>query len=160
MDILSELSIRLYEPPLSALRDNGGIADLSNPLSVVMLLIDFETEVSMNGIADFIGNSTGLYANETVVALELIGCKTAAVTLKTILQVASAAGMTHEAIQADRAGLAPYTLTSFSELHGRKWDSALGKINQLCNTIDFEHILRAAEAFIANHRSTFETALV
>ena len=151
--------MRIYEPPLSELRDSGALTDLSNPVSVVMLLIDFETEVSMNGIADYIGNSTGLYAKETVAALEVIGCKTAADVLGRILDVASNAGMTHESIQAERSGLGPYALTSFSEMHGGKWDLALDEVDRLCNTIDFEHVLREVAIFVAEHRATFERAL-
>ena len=53
MDIVSELSIKIYEEPLASWRESSKITDLSNPLSVLMLIIDFETEVSMNGILNF-----------------------------------------------------------------------------------------------------------
>lgn len=51
------------------LRRSGAIAELSNPVAVLMLVIDFDTEVAMNGITDFLRNSTGIYGTETVRAL-------------------------------------------------------------------------------------------
>jgi hypothetical protein len=58
MDLLSEFSIKIYEPPLSHVRSSGHIANVSDVVCTAMLVVDFETEVSMNGIANFIGNST------------------------------------------------------------------------------------------------------
>ena len=43
-----------------------------------MLLVDLETERAMNGMLDFLGNSSGKYAMETVTALELVGAHTCA----------------------------------------------------------------------------------
>ncbi|MFM8581356.1 MAG: hypothetical protein ACKOFW_07615 [Planctomycetaceae bacterium] len=67
-ELLGEFSIKIHRPPLSDIRDNGTIQDLSKPIAVVMLVVDFDTEISVNGLIDFIGNSTGLYAKETVAA--------------------------------------------------------------------------------------------
>jgi hypothetical protein len=98
-ELLSEFAIRIYDLPLSEIRDNGMIRDISNPVAIVMLVVDFDTEVSMNGINNFIGNSTGVFANETVAALRAIGCDTQAGQLQKILAIANAAGMTHDMIQ-------------------------------------------------------------
>jgi hypothetical protein len=151
-DLLSELTIKIYESPLSQLRESGAIADPLRPISIVMLVIDFETEVSMSGIADFIGNSTGRYANETVIALERIGCPNEAALLKKILAVAARVGMTHGEIQRERSGLAPFSVTSFKEVHGPKWDAALDEIRAMCGAIDFATVMRHAEQFVADHR--------
>ena len=98
-DLLSEFAIKVYEPPLSLHRASGQIADTSDPVSVAMLVVDLDTEVAMNGMVNFIGNSTGLYASQTVEALERIGCAEDASVLRQILAAAEAAGMTHAAIQ-------------------------------------------------------------
>src|SRR5262245_54809553 len=158
-DLLDEFAIKAYEPPLSNHRDSGRVADTSDPLSLIMLVVDLETEVSMNGIADFIGNRTGLYANETVVALKGIGCHAEADLLAEILRVAHEAGMSRDAIQAERAGLPPYAVTSFAALHGSKWDDALARIDGLYEQIDFERVLGKAEAFVAEHEQVFRQAL-
>ena len=73
-ELVEALSIQIYSPPLSEHRSSGRIADTSAPLSVAMLILDFDTEVAMNGSNSFLGNSNGDYARETVTALEIIGC--------------------------------------------------------------------------------------
>jgi hypothetical protein len=158
-DMLSELSIKIYEPPLSALRDDGTICDLSNPIAVVMLVIDFETEVSMNGINNFIGNFTGRYAAETVAALRKIGCAADAERLQRILDIVAAAGMTHDAIQQERSVITESTVTSFSKMHGDKWDSASEEIKRIESEIDYSDITAHAERFVADHAETFRDAL-
>ncbi len=158
-DLLSELSVKIYEPPLSQVRDSGKIADISSPVSVVMLLLDFETEVTMNGIVDFLGNSTGLYARETVLALKTIGCSTQAEKLDEILSLASQVGMTNDAIQSDRSGLRPFAVCSFSDVHGKKWDSVMEPIDELNTQIDFDELWEHAEAYVAANKAVLESAL-
>jgi hypothetical protein len=158
-DLLDEFSIKIYEPPLSEIRDSGLVRDLSNPIAVVMLVVDFDTEVEMNGINNWIGNSTGLYAEETVVALEMIGCVSQAMQLKHVLEIAAAAGMTHDAIREDRSGLAEFAVTSFSKIHGDKWDAASDEISNIHSLINYEEIRAHAERYVAIHADAFHVAL-
>ncbi|MBN2384556.1 hypothetical protein JXQ70_16910 [bacterium] len=158
-EILDEFSVKIYEPPLALIREDDRITDLSNPVVVLMLVIDFETELSMNGINDFIGNSTGRYGALTVDALNILGCKEAAETLTTILKAANSAGMTHEAIQLERQGLEPYTITTFLQLHGAKWEQVSTEISELAHQIDFQIVFEAAEEFIDHNRADFLAAL-
>ncbi|MHC4404088.1 MAG: DMP19 family protein [Planctomycetota bacterium] len=158
-DLLTEFSIKIYEPPLCEMRDDGQIRDPSNPIAVLMLVVDFETEVSMNGISNFIGNSTGLFANETVAALEIIGCDTQAAQLERILAIATDAGITHEAIQHERSGLPEYAITSFSELHGDKWNAASDEIQAVESEMDYSGMMSRAEDFVRLHVEAFRKAL-
>jgi hypothetical protein len=159
MDLLSEFSIKIYEPPLSHVRSSGHIANVSDVVCTAMLVVDFETEVSMNGIANFIGNSTGRYASETVLALERIGCADEAAALGRILSVASEAGMTHATVQADRDVQRPFAVASFSQLHGSKWNAALERIGEVFGTIDMARTLGRLDVFMDAHRAIFEKAL-
>jgi hypothetical protein len=158
-DLLSELSIKIYEPPFSLLREDGRIANVADPVCALMLVLDFDTEVAMNGIADFIGNSTGRYGRETVLALRKIECPDQAEILAEILASASDAGMTHEAIQADRAALREFDVTSFNAVHGDKWATALATIERLSDALDFPKILERAETFTREHSSAVAAAL-
>jgi hypothetical protein len=159
VDLLDDFAIKAYAQPLALHRDSGRIADTSDPISVVMLVVDLDTEVAMNGIADFIGNRTGRYAAETVDALERIGSSSDAAKLQEILEVAAAAGMTHETIQAARTDLAQYTITSFATLHGTKWNPALTEIETICRTIDFNGVIQAARRYLMQHEAVFREAL-
>jgi len=158
-ELFEEFAVKAYESPLSQHRDSGRIADTSDPVSVIMLVVDLDTEVSMNGVADFIGNSTGRYAGETVRALEAIGCHEDAGLLRQILDVAAQAGMTHEAMQADRSSLPPYALTSFAAIHRGKWDEALGRIESLFRLMNLERVQAEAARFVAKHEQVLLQAL-
>lgn len=158
-DLLSELSVKIYELPLSQIRDSGDIEDVSNPICVLMLLIDFDTEVSMNGIVSFLANSTGQYAKETVAALERIGCLEQAKKLADILAVAAEAGMTHEAIRSDRSTVQPYAVATFAKLHGEKWVNAVARIEAIHDDMDMRKVFDNAEQFIVQHRAIVEEAL-
>ena len=149
--LLDDLSVRIYEPPLSEYRDDGRICDTSNQLSVVMLLIDYETECSMNGINGFLGNSAGSRLSETISAVRQIGCIDHASTLEQIRETATAAGMTYDAIQDDCVGLAEFTVTSFAKLHGDKWDDARDRIRDLHDDVDWESLWQAMLEFVRNN---------
>ena len=157
--ILHRLSVEAYDPPFSRIREDGRIGDLGNPLSVIMLIIDLETEISMNGIQGYIGNSTGLYASTAVDALRAIGCNDAATTLAAILKKAEASGMTHNAIQRDRRDLEEFTVTSFRRLHGSKWDRVNDEISELADQIDFAQVFHDAVEFIESRKDVFVAVL-
>jgi hypothetical protein len=158
-ELLDTFAIKIYEPPLASLRDSGAITDLSSPISVAMLLVDFDTEVAINGITDFIGNSSGRYINETISALRKISCGAEAEVLAKIEAITSAVGMTHQAIQAERSGLAEYSITSFSQLHGDKWRAVSTQVHELCSSINFAHVTERVLQFVAANKIAFENAL-
>jgi len=149
--LLEDLSIRIYEQPLSDYRDDGRICDTTNPLSVVMLLVDYETECSMNSITGFLGNSAGSRLSETILAVRKIGCIDHANVLEEICETSIAAGMTHDAIQNDRYDLAEFTVASFADLHGDKWDDACDRIHALHKNVDWDSFWQAAIEFVRNN---------
>ena len=59
----------------------------------------------------------------------------------------------------DRAGLEEYTVTSFSDLHGDKWDAASDEIDGVADEIDFGIVGTNAERFVNQHKRVFEEAL-
>ena len=57
-EILEGLSVQIYEPPLSNLRDD--LRSVPEVLRIPILIIDLDTEVAMQGMLGFLENSTGL----------------------------------------------------------------------------------------------------
>lgn len=149
--LLDELARKIYQPPLSGFRESEEIRDVENPISVVILIIDFDTEWQMNGIFNFLGNSTGRYLKETIKALDKINAVKCLNTLNEIAVIAQEAKMTHEAIQEDRSSLTEYQILSWNEAHGNKWEEAENKINRLDETFDFDELYQCLEAFVAKH---------
>jgi len=152
--LVNHSSVRIYEPPLSDYRDDGRICDTTRPLSVVMLLIDYETECSMNGIIGFLGNSTGRRLTETITAVRKIGCIDHAKVLEEIREAASAAGMTHDAIQDDRSDLQEFTVSSFADLHGDKWEDACDTIGSLHDNVDWDSFWKATLEFVRSRQDS------
>lgn len=150
-ELLDDISIRVWEPPFSAIHDNGMLRQLDNPLSVVVLLITLDTEYNMNGVLNFIGNSSGRYFKETVSALEVVGAKSCAKTLGQIYEVAQKAGMTHESIQEDLQATPEFAVTSWREMHGDRWEEAEDVINKLGDEIDLEELWSCAQQYAADH---------
>lgn len=158
-NLISELYIKSYKDPLWQIRSTGAIKDTSNPICVIMLVIDFETEVTMNGIENFIGNSTGDFTEETVTALTVIGCEKQALQLQTILTIASAAGLSRETIQKDQSNMPQYSIVSFAGIYGSKWNDALDKISALNELIDYQQIRDCAEEYVRHHVLYFQKLL-
>ncbi len=114
--ILDSLAVQMYKPPLSKLRED--LRSISEVLRIPILIIDFDTEVHMNGILGFLENSTGLYFTDTIEALETIAAHDTAKTLRAIHRIMSEHGVTVERLRSDFADAQEFQITSFSELHG------------------------------------------
>lgn len=159
MSMFDDFSVRIYEPPLSEIRASGAIADATKPVHVLMLIMDFVTELEMNGIGNFIGNSTGRFANETVTALREAGVSDQAQLLEEIVGIANEAGMMHAAIQEDLSGLPEFSVASFSQLHGDKWEGASRKMEAVADQIDVGKIYSAMRAYCDKHQGEIAGAM-
>jgi hypothetical protein len=115
-ELVEALSTRIYEPPLSEARDR--ILAVSSCFRVVVLVLDFDTEVNMQGMLGFLENSTGLFLVETIDAFDCIGARATSDVLRRIDAVLQKHGVTPSQLRADFAGATPYEITSFNETHG------------------------------------------
>src|SRR5262245_26902696 len=114
--LIEALSIRIYEPPLSIARDQLG--EVAEALRIPILVLDFDTEVTMNGILGFLENSTGLFLRETIDAFDKIGASGTASILRAIEKTLEKHGVTPAKLRADFDGTDQYQITTFRELHG------------------------------------------
>src|SRR5262249_32893721 len=114
--LIETLSIRIYEPPLSTARDR--LREIAEPLRVAILVLDFDTELKMNGMLGFLENSTGLYFPETIEAFDRIGASETVSILRAIEKTLERHGVTPSGLRADFAGTQEYEITTFRELHG------------------------------------------
>jgi hypothetical protein len=135
------------------------MSDLTNPVSVLMLVSDFRTEGEMQGILGFLHNSTGRYAHETVRALEVIGCPTEAGKLREILTVAEGAGATWEALQAQNAEVEQYEIVTLDLPPGANREDAWQSMLALFYEIDFDVIFERVESYVEQHRAAIENVI-
>jgi hypothetical protein len=114
--LIEALSTRIYEAPLSAARDH--LREIAEPLRVPILVLDFDTELNMNGMLGFLENSTGLYFPETIEAFDKIGASQTASILRAIESTLERHGVTPSGLRVDFVGTQEYQITTFRELHG------------------------------------------
>jgi hypothetical protein len=115
-EILDDLAIQICEPPLLKLRED--LRSVPEVLRVPILIIDFDIEVTMNGILGFLENSTGRYLADTMAALEAIGANDTAAILRAIQRIMAEHGVTHERLRGDLARMQEFQITTFAECHG------------------------------------------
>src|SRR6202040_4397495 len=97
--LIDALSIRIYEPPLCTARDR--LQEIAEPLRVPILVLDFDTEVCMQGMLGFLENSTGLFFAETIDAFEKIGASETVSVLRAIEKTLERHGVTPAQLRAD-----------------------------------------------------------
>lgn len=129
--IIQELSTEIYEYPLSKVRDEISYPDLTNPLHLIILLIDCDTEIDMNGMLGFLENPTGRHLGRTAAALKLIGAPKSAALLESIESCMTRHAVTWDRLRGDFAGTVEYQITSFRELHGGALDAFAGEVGSL-----------------------------
>ena len=121
-DIIEQISIRLYEKENSHLRDNEVFSKMPTVLKDIILIIDFDTELNMNGILGFLENSTGLFLDETILALERIRAFEDFIVLKKIKDILRKYRVsTHDLREnVNKGDLSD--ISSFSKTHGAEYD--------------------------------------
>lgn len=165
IELLDKISELIYEDPLAQIRATGRIANTKIPLHCVMLVIDFDTERMMNGIIDYFGNSTGLYVDETIIALEKIGAKETSKKLSQISAIAKDNGIDYNSIQIDQtkfiraSGDKVPKVISWNELHGDKLENALDEMCGIDETIEESEMYTALENFINDHMYDIQSSM-
>lgn len=108
-DLVEHMGSVIYGEEASSIRDM--INEVPESLRTIILLIDFDTELSMNGVFGFLENSTGKYLNETITALKLIKAEKDSSIMEEIKELI-------EGINFNRQiKLEPYQVTTFEERH-------------------------------------------
>ncbi|WP_284620811.1 DMP19 family protein [Aquabacterium humicola] len=117
-DVVEALVGKMYEPPLAGLREK--VNALPDPLKVLILVSDFDTEVLMNGITGFLENLTGKNLLATIEAFEVIGATSTAATLRDIEATMRHYGVTHKMLRQPMASVEEFSIVSSSTLYDQK----------------------------------------
>ncbi|MCP3773301.1 DMP19 family protein [Paenibacillus sp. MZ04-78.2] len=160
-EIIDHVASNMYSRENIQLKDEEVFFKLPALLRDIVLLVDFDTELNMNGMLGFLENSTGKYLNETIEVLERIGAvhdANALIDIKRILEDYNlSTGRLHRNLQ----DLELYEINHFEQAHANVDDEFFAKIQYAAEklTIDsqedniFNHLI----AYIkANKKSFFE----
>src|SRR6266516_1196275 len=112
-DVIQEIGGKIYDHPLSMIRGEADFPDLANPLHLIVLLIDCDTEIMMNGMLGFIENMTGRHLVPTIEALRQIGASAVARQLQAVHDCMTRYGVTWQRLRGEFEGSHEYEITSF-----------------------------------------------
>lgn len=136
---------------------------LPSALRVPMLVIDFDTELCMQGILGFLENSTGLYLAETIEALKAIGAHETADTMRSISSIMTEHGVTAEQLRANVNRGQLWEVTTFSKTHGEGLDSMADRITKKAEELylytDAQSVRDLLEPFVERHRGELLVAI-
>uniref|UniRef100_UPI003BB6AE96 DMP19 family protein n=1 Tax=Cohnella caldifontis TaxID=3027471 RepID=UPI003BB6AE96 len=86
-EIVEHICVGVYEEETHVLRDKVILSSIPQLIRDCVLLIDFDTEINMNGIFGYLENSTGYFIEETIEVLERIGAVSDAIALNNIKRI-------------------------------------------------------------------------
>jgi hypothetical protein len=129
--LIQELAVQIYDEPLSVIRSETDYPNLSNPLHLVVLLIDCNTEIEMNGVLGFLENMTGQHLPETTEALRVIGSPKCASLFSSIQVCMRRHGVSWEQLRGDFDGATEFQITSFREMHGDRLSPFVKEVGEL-----------------------------
>ncbi|WP_307500117.1 DMP19 family protein [Paenibacillus brasilensis] len=123
-DLVEHIGSVIYGEEAGSIRDM--IYEVPESVRTIILLIDFDTELSMNGILGFLENSTGKYLNETISTLKLIKAEKDLSILEEIKKLIEDINFNGE------IKLEPYQVTTIEERHDIN-DRILERIKELAD---------------------------
>ncbi|WP_017428263.1 MULTISPECIES: DMP19 family protein [Paenibacillus] len=123
-DLVEHMGSVIYGEEASSIR--GIIYEVPESLRTIILLIDFDTELSMNGVFGFLENATGKYLNGTIAALKLIRAEEDSSIMEGIRDLIEGINLN------GKIKLEQYQVTPFEERHEiNKW--LLERIKELAD---------------------------
>lgn len=127
-DIVGDICLNLYKQENSAIRENETFDRLPTVIRDIIFIIDFDTELNMNGILGFLENSTGLFLDDTIETLERINAVEDYEILKRIKGIMIKHQISTQQLRDGVNSGSQYEITSFSHTHGHRCGSIAKEI--------------------------------
>ncbi len=149
---IDQFAIHLYEEPFASLWADR--RSLPETLRTVALVIDYDTEVAINGLTGLLENSIGEYLPEIIDALVAVGAERTASTLRESLQILEAVGSSPRDLRERLNTLDEWTVTTFKRTHGQAVGDALADV-RMAHSIaqETEQPCEMLEAYVAKHET-------
>ena len=155
-DIIDEISSNLYKKENFHIKELNIINKIPLVIKDIILLIDFDIEVNMNSILGFLENSTGLFLNETIDALERIGAYEDMKILKNIKDIMEKYNVSIYDLRENVNNGILYEITSFIETHGDEYDEMADEISMEADKLYIgdsdRNIFDNLEIYIEKHK--------
>lgn len=128
-DIVSEVCLNLYSEHGVMVRTN--FCFLPTWLQDIILLIDYDTELNMNGILGFLENSTGLMLDETIETLKRIDAIDDYITMKNIKEILTANGIEIKVLRENVNSGSQYEILNSLKVHDLHFEEILNEETNL-----------------------------
>lgn len=164
-EIVGSVAMDMYRTEFATVRAGG--PELPQLLRDMMLIIDLDTELTMEGISGYLENTAGLQLAETIAAMQRIGHEEDAAILDQIRGMLSAAGVTPEQLRANVNEMQEHDVASFQQTHGQVIGDLMQQVQEEAEKLSllvdnegaFERLFDYAEANKAQLKQELEQIL-
>ena len=163
-DIIDEIASNLYKKENFHIKKPNIINKIPLVIKDIILLIDFDIEVNMNSILGFLENSTGVFLNETIDALDRIGAYEDMKILKNIKDIMKKYNVSIYDLRENVNNGILYEITSFIETHGDEYDEMADEISMEADKLYIgdsdRNIFDNLEIYIEKHKKELVTEIL
>lgn len=138
-EIVEIIATNLYSNDNLNIRDPDTFYNLPDIIRDIILLIDFDTEVTMQGILVFLENSTGLYFKDTIKTFEKIQAIEDFNILDKIESVLKKYYISTSDLRKNVNNQGLYNINNFSKLHGPDYENMAEEISSLADNLYISH---------------------
>lgn len=134
-EIVNEIAMQLYKEQNHGLTEKDTFYKLPLVIRDVILLINLDTELNMQGILGFLENSTGLFLDDTIETLEGIRAEEDCQILKTIRSILESSKVTVSDLRANVNRQEEFSISSFFETHGPQYGEMADRICEIADEL-------------------------
>ncbi|MEH7226702.1 DUF4375 domain-containing protein [Bacillus sp. JJ1566] len=129
--IIEEVASNLYKEESLHLTEKNTFYKLPEVIRDIILIINLDTELTMQGILGFLENSTGLFLDDTIETLCKIKAVEDYIILKEIRSIIIHNGITTMNLGTDVNNQEEYSRTNFNKTHGPDYSEMAEEISEI-----------------------------
>jgi hypothetical protein len=134
-EIINEIALNLYNKENYKITERDTFYKLPVVIRDIILLINLDTELNMQGIMGFLENSTGLFLDDTIETLQRIQAKDDYEILKAIKFILEQNNISTMDLRNNVNNQMEYSITTFSETHSSKYDDLISEISEVADKL-------------------------
>lgn len=134
-EIINEIALNLYNEENYHLIERDTFYKLPIVIRDIVLVINLDTELNMQGILGFLENSTGLFLNDTIETLQRIQAKEDYEILKSIKSILEQNNVSTQDLRNNVNNQIKYSIATFSETHSSKYNDMVSEISEVADKL-------------------------
>ncbi|KAA8785370.1 arsenate reductase-like glutaredoxin family protein [Paenibacillus sp. 4624] len=135
-EIVGSIAMDMYRAEFATIRER--VSELPVVLRDIMLIIDLDTELTMNGLTGYLENASGKHLREVIEALIRSGNETDAMILQKVEQLLKEQGITPEQLRENVERLSEHDISTSLQTHGTQIHELLQRVEQEVQQLSFQ----------------------